>query len=156
MKSEMRILLLALTTALAGCATSGDRAASGKATRDEARGTSPESILAERATTRWKLMIAGKAAEAYDYLSPGYRSLKSREQYAADMQNRPVRWKGVRHQSVECPPPGEYCDVTVEIDYEVTSPLPGVGAVASKAPVTERWIVLDGVWYLVPKEVARN
>lgn len=154
MKIEMRTLLLSSAVALAGCATSGDRSAPAKAagTSD----ASPESILAERATTRWKLMIAGKAAEAYDYLSPGYRSLKTREQYAADMQNRPVRWKGVRHQSVECPPPGEYCDVTVEIDYEVTSPLPGVGAVASKAPVTERWIVLDGVWYLVPKEVARN
>lgn len=155
MKSEMRMLLLGSAIALAGCATSGDRAASGKATNDAARGT-PEAILAERAMARWNLLIAGKAAEAYDYLSPGYRATKTREQYAIDLQNRPVKWKAVQHQSVECPPPGEFCDVTVEIEYEVKSHLPGVGALSSKSPVTERWIVLDGVWYLVPKEVARN
>lgn len=154
MKSEMRMLLLASAIALTGCATSGDRAAAGKAAG--ASGGTPESILAERATTRWNLLIAGKAAEAYDYLSPGYRGTKTREQYATDLRDRPVRWKSVRHQSVECPPPGEFCDVTVEIEYEVKSHLPGVGVLSSKSPVTERWIVLDGVWYLVPKEVARN
>ena len=139
MKSEMRILLLAAAIALAGCATGGgDRAVPGEAAAP--KGGTPESILAERATTRWTLLIEGKAAEAYDYLSPGFRAMKTREQYATDLKNRPVKWTAVHHQGVECPPPGEYCDVTVEIEYEVKSHLPGVGVLSAKSPVTERWI----------------
>jgi hypothetical protein len=119
-------------------------------------GSSPARVLEQRAVARWNLLIAGKAAEAYDYLSPGYRALKTREQYALDLKDRPVRWKGASFGSVDCPPPGEYCDVIVEVDYELQSTLPGVGTLKSKGPVTERWIEVDGVWYLVPKEVARE
>jgi hypothetical protein len=147
--------LFAAVVLLAGCAAGGGGRPAGTAA-PAASGRSPEKILEQRAVARWQLMIAGKAGEAYDYLSPGFRALKTREQYHADMQNRPVRWKGVRFGSVDCPPEGEYCDVTVEIDYEIDSPLPGVGTLKSTGPVTERWIASDGVWYLLPKEVARN
>lgn len=119
-------------------------------------GGSAEKQVEQRAVARWALLIAAKPAEAYEYFSPGYRALKTREQYAIDLQNRPVRWKAARFSAVECPPPGEFCDVTLDVDYEMESTLPGVGTLKSTGPVVERWIALDGVWYLVPKEVARH
>ena len=160
MKILLRPALVLATAWLAGCAAGGatrptDEAAAA-APAASAAGASAEAIVEQRAVKRWELLIAGKTGEAYDYLSPGFRALKPREQYVSDLQNRPVRWKGVRFSSLECPPPGEFCDVTLDIDYETTSPLQGVGVIPSTGPVTERWIVLDGVWYLVPKEVARN
>lgn len=146
------LFMLAPLILLAGCAAGGgSRPADASKTAQ-----SPEKILEQRAVARWQLMVAGKAGEAYDYLSPGFRALKTREQYQTEMQNRPVRWTGARFSSVDCPGQGEFCDVTLDVDYEIQSPLPGVGTLKSTGPVVERWIASDGVWYLLPKEVARN
>jgi hypothetical protein len=157
MKILLRPALVLATAWLAGCAAGGaTRPAEETSAAAPAAGAVDEKLVEQRAVKRWELLIAGKAGEAYDYLSPGFRALKAREQYVADLQNRPVRWKGVRFTSLDCPPPGEFCDVTLDVDYEMNSPLQGVGVIPATGPVTERWIVLDGVWYLVPKEVARN
>ena len=153
MNPMLRTSLLLSALWLAGCAAGGGGTRPAAAAKDTGK---PEQVVEQRAVARWALLTAGKPAEAYQYLSPGFRALKTSEQYAADLQNRPVRWKAARFSAVECPPPGEYCDVTLDVDYEIDSPLPGVGTLKSTGPVVERWIVLDGVWYLVPKEVARN
>jgi hypothetical protein len=155
MNPMLRISLLASALWLAGCAAGGGGTKPSGEPAAKAGGKT-EKVVEQRAVARWALLTGGKLAEAYDFLSPGFRALKTREQYATDMQNRPVRWKAARFKTVECPPPGEFCDVTMDVDYEMESTLPGVGTLKSTAPVVERWIALDGVWYLVPKEVARN
>ncbi|MEJ2534633.1 MAG: hypothetical protein P8008_04015 [Gammaproteobacteria bacterium] len=40
-------------------------------------GKSPEAAVLERAQARWDAVIAGNLSEAYEYLSPGYRSAVS-------------------------------------------------------------------------------
>jgi hypothetical protein len=74
----------------------------------------------------------------------------------ADLANRPVKWTKAEIEGSECPPDAGYCDVTVNVHYELQSPLPGVGTLSSFSPVTERWISSQGNWYFVPKEVARK
>ena len=134
---------------LAGCAGAP------ATTRSEAKGVAPKDVEA-RAQARWDLLVAGKAAEAYDYFSPGYRQVKDRATYAADIAVRPVRWTKAEVKGSECPPDLQVCDVTVEVHYTVESSLPGVGTLASYSPIVERWIETEGSWYFVPKEVARN
>ena len=142
-----------LLAALAACSTpSTTRPDAAAPPVTKATGSQVE----QRALARWELLIAGKTADAYNYLSPGYRELKSQEVYAADMLNRPVKWTKAELVGSECPKGAEYCDVTVNIYYELQSTLPGVGELKSYSPVSERWISSQGSWYFVPKEVARK
>ena len=148
-------LMLALSAALlAGCA-GGPAATKGDSPAAAAAAPAAKDVEA-RAQKRWDLLIAGKAAQAYDYFSPGYRQVKTRETYASDMAVRPVHWTKAEVKGSDCPAGLQVCDVTIEIEYQIESTLPGVGTIQSSSPVLERWIETDGSWYFVPKEVARN
>ena len=140
-RTMYRALAMALCATLAACATGGGTRA-GAGGKDE---------LQARALERWNLLIEGKTAEAYDFLSAGVRSTKSREQYASEMANRPVKWEKVKYESKECAKP-DACVVKLVLDYSVELPLASVGRVSSPAAVEERWIALDGNWYHVPAE----
>ena len=137
-------LVAALTAMLLGaCASTGG----GKSTASTAR---PE----VRAVERWNLLIAGKAAEAWEYLSPGARSTKSRDAYEAEMTQRPVRWEKVESfETPVCASP-DACTVKILVTYSMDVPLPTVGRISSPAVLEEKWIALDGVWYHVPAQLA--
>lgn len=109
-----------------------------------------------RAQHRWDLLVAGKAAEAWEYFSPGYREIKTRDEYAAEIAVRPVKWTKVEVTGSQCPAGEQICDVEVDVYFSMDSSLPGVGKLESHSPLLERWIETDGNWYFVPKEVARN
>ena len=157
---------LALLTACAGGGT-GTRPASGDAPAapagsasavpaGDAPTASAAGSLEARAKQRWDLLVAGRFAEAYDFLSPGYRAVNPREEYAAGLMGRPVRWLSAEVKEKSCPEGEAYCDIHVDVQYEVQSTLPGVGSLKSVGPLQERWIEIDGSWYFVPKEVTRN
>lgn len=133
------------------------------ATRADAPADAPKASAAAavegveaRAQRRWDLLVAGKADEAWEFFSPGYREIKSRETYAADIAVRPVHWTRATVKKSQCPAGESICDVEVEVFFKMESTLPGVGTLESSSPVAERWIETDGNWYFVPKEVARN
>ena len=63
---------------LAGCA--GGPAAS----KADAPAASGAKSVEARAQQRWDLLVAGKAAQAYDFFSPGYRQVKDREDASHD------------------------------------------------------------------------
>lgn len=128
-------------------------------TKTEASSANPAAAdegVEARAQKRWDLLVAGKASEAWNFFSPGYREIKDRESYASDMAVRPVKWTKAIVQGKDCPQGLQVCDVTVEVHFSMDSTLPGVGALESHSPVVERWIEMDGNWYFVPKEVARK
>lgn len=110
----------------------------------------PEQAVEQRATARWQLMVARQWREAYDFLSPGARSVTDADSYARSMDApRHVQWTGASVSRVECSGP-ERCVATVVIQYRLVS----LGAVFSnhqgRNTVTETWLRLDGQWYLVP------
>lgn len=115
---------------------------------------SREQLVEQRAQARWDLLVKRDFAKAYDFLSPGYRQLQSREVYEADFSVRPVKWSAAKVQTVTCPAQTEYCVVDVVIDYDVQSPLPGVGTLHSSAPLQERWVLSGDTWYHVPSEIS--
>lgn len=130
---------------LAACASTGQgERSSGGAVSAE----SSVDVLKTRAKERWDLLILGKALEAWEYLSPGYRQTREAQRYADDMRNRPTRWLSAGVNSVECESE-DVCVVVVRTQFE--APVPGrSGGVQAEGWVRENWLRLDGTWYHVP------
>lgn len=157
MKSILRVSLCAtLLTLLAACAGVSSTKGGGASNQEEA--------LMERAIDRWDLLIASKAGEAWEYLSPGYRATHPQNIYAQEMSQRPVRWSRVEPfvpmadstaKPVECDDAGLSCNVRLQVHFKIRSHLTSVGLLDSSSVVNESWIKLKGQWYLVPKDVAQ-
>ena len=133
----VRSLVLAGVIAIAGCATTG-----GAPSKNE-----DPSVIATRAVERWNLLIASKAEKAYDFLTPGYRATKPRDDYAREMNGRAMRWTNVAYISQECE--ADTCKVKLSVGYKINLGGP-TGNVAASGPVTETWIRSGGKWYALP------
>ena len=151
MRVFMPLLATLIATALlvAGCASETKRADNSPASGAVASGKSvPNSEAQRRALERWGLLIEHKAEEAYDYLSPGYRATKKRDDYAKEMNDRPVKWTKVLPYREVCEKP-DVCVIDLQVDVSVK--MPGVSqAVSSVGFVTETWIRTRGKWYMLP------
>ncbi len=108
------------------------------------------SVIKDRAVQRWDFLIAHQAEKAYDFLTPGYRSTKTREAYAKEMNSRGIRWSEVHYTSQTCE--ADVCKVHLTVDYAVN--LGGMsGNVKSQGFVVETWIKADGHWYYLPNQL---
>jgi hypothetical protein len=105
--------------------------------------------LSARATARWRHLIERKAELAYDFLTPGYRETRTREDYAQAMNNRPVKWQDVAFIDASCDEP-EVCVVRLNITYELEMPVRMTGKVSSIDVLDEKWIFADGEWFMLP------
>lgn len=151
MRTTYRMLLTAALVAMAGCASQSSRPpAEGAAVAPTpvSNAANPALALAGRAEQRWKYLIEGKPELAYDYLSPGYRETRARDEYAELMRSRPVRWTGVQYQDQECD--GEVCKVRLMITYSLEMPVAMVGKVDSVDFQIENWLWIDDNWYFLP------
>jgi hypothetical protein len=135
-----RFLAFAALASLAGCATGPAKPA--KPAKEESA-----EVIQQKSVERWNFLIAHQADRAYDYLSPGYRATKPREEYAKEMNGRGVHWSKVTYNNQQCD--GDTCKVTLFVDYSLKMPGPA-GTVKSFAPLSETWIKLDGRWYYLP------
>ncbi len=146
-------VLIAASALMAGCAA--DSAKPDKASADSAKsavGAVPNKAAENRALERWNLLIAHKAEKAYDYLSPGFRATKTRDEYAREMNERPVQWKKVLPYREVCDKP-DVCVIDLQVDAGVK--LPGVSNMVSTVGfVTETWIRSHGKWYFLPEAAA--
>ena len=137
-------VLIAATMFSAGCASDA-----AKPDKTSAVGAIPNKAAEDRAQERWNLLIAHKADKAYDYLSPGYRATKTREDYAKEMNERPVQWEKVLPYRQVCDKP-DVCVIDLQIDAGVK--MPGVSnKVSTVGFVTETWIRSRGKWYFLPE-----
>jgi len=133
MKLSVGIHLLLATAILGGCALVEKRPA--------------EDSVQQRAQERLDLMWYGKMEEAYLYTSPGYREIRSWQQYAADWAGSQM-WKEAQVHRVNCGDSDQpdSCQVTVRVVFL---------APRQDDPVTtfleERWLWIDGEWYLYQK-----
>jgi hypothetical protein len=107
------------------------------------------SVIKTRASERWDLLIAHHAEKAYDYLSPGYRATKTRDDYATEMNHRGIQWSKVNFVSQECD--ADLCHVHLGVDYTIN--LGGlVGKTKSVGMVVETWVRVKGQWYFLPDQ----
>ena len=129
-RSIATLALAALLLTLAGCA---DKA-------------SPDNVD-RRVVERWNYLIAHQAEKAYDYLTPGYRTTKTRDAYASAMNGRPVQWKAVKITGKQCD--ADRCKVAVDITYSMNMPALHKATEASSVQ-SETWILVDGEWFFFP------
>lgn len=105
-----------------------------------------------RAQQRWDALLAQDYETAYEFLSPGYRSTVSLENYKLAVLARTVKWTGAEVvRPMDCDE--NRCTMLMKIDYMYRSRLPGVGAYGMAQGAEEQWIKLDGVWYFVPDAI---
>jgi hypothetical protein len=107
----------------------------------------------DRSVDRWNLIIAGKPEQAYDYLSPGYRSGRSRAEYADLMRNKPVKWTKAEFVEKDCE--SDICTLGVLISFKFKMQVSGVGEMQSQQTITEKWIRSGADWFFLPDSSAR-
>lgn len=101
-----------------------------------------------RSVERWNHLISHKAEQAYDYLTPGFRSTQTREAYAAAMNSRPVQWKDATFKSKECD--ADRCKVQVDVTYSLAMPGASTSAAGGTRTQNETWLLVDGEWFFLP------
>ena len=130
----IRLGIAGVVLAIAGCAAvptvHSVEAYAGKSLEDQVK---------ERATGRWTALMRGDLEGAYAYFSRPTKETYPMALYRAKM--RPGMWREARVESVKCA--DGVCDVAVSLTVD-HSKLKGI-----TTPVTERWIVQDGLaWYV--------
>ncbi len=105
----------------------------------------PEQIVRDLAAKRWQAIIAKDYARAYQLSAPGYRKVKSAEQFRAAYESAPVKRVSAEVVSLSCD--AEKCRVTVELKNTPVLPFPFRGTVASA--IDETWLKEDGSWWAV-------
>lgn len=144
-----RFAFLALIlTLLAGCAAGGGP----KPTAAVA--PSDDEQLTTRPIERWEHLIAKRLDPAWEYLSPGYRGTRDKDEYIATMSTRPVRWLRAEYHSHKCIDVGSFCEVNLKLTFLVVSRQIGVGEMQSFGYVTERWVKSGDYWYHVPEDIS--
>ncbi len=134
LKTAGRSFGLALTALLVGaCATMGKP---------------PEEAVAERAQERLDLLIAQDYEAAYEYLSPGYRSGVTLNDYQRRMLRQRMQWTDATVTQSDCSE--DACKVRISMAYAVYGAVPGVSRFDSKAVSTEDWVRSSGQWYFIP------
>jgi len=109
-----------------------------------------ETSVEKRVTERWDLLLGGDLAGAYSYLSPAYRSSVSSIQYQRSILLKRVKWTDATHVSSDCIE--NTCKVKISLGYALYGAVPGVKEFNGKQTVTESWVLVNDVWYLVPKD----
>lgn len=107
-----------------------------------------EEIVQQRAQARWDALISEDYDSAYEYLTEGFRSTQSLNNYRFGIQTQRVSWKSAEVTGVECEL--ELCRVSVSIEYSIHQPVPGVTDWNSTRKVFENWIRSDSGWYHLP------
>lgn len=111
------------------------------------------SPVGERAVARWQHIIAGRFADAYALLSPGYRQTISQPDYEMAIRNRPLRWTDASYMDQSCTS-DDLCTVKIMLNFEVQ--MPSVGVVKSQDVLEEKWIRSEGDWYFLPTTTQVN
>ena len=99
-----------------------------------------DAVVAARAKEKWQALVAGDVPKAYEFLSPGSKTVYSLDVYRSSM--RPGFWKAVDVEKVECT--GDVCEVFTQMTYVYNG-------MTIKTPAKESWIKEDGVWWYLHK-----
>ena len=106
----------------------------------------PEAAVKELATQRWKALLAGDMAKAYEYTAPSYRAVSTIDMYKSQFGGA-VNWVGAEVVSVACEV--EKCTPVVRI--EVKHLLGAKFGNTISTHVDETWLLEDGRWWFFQK-----
>lgn len=132
--ADMKFSFFALlVTFLAGCATTL---------------SGGSSTLEQRVEERWALLLQGKLADAYTYISPASRELITLEKYLGSVKSG--MWRSAKISKVSCESE-TLC--TVEVDISYTFKPKGGKVYEGFRVIPETWRRDAGVWWNVPDQL---
>ncbi len=105
--------------------------------------------IEQRVMSMWDTLLAGDLNGAYEHLSPGYRSSVSLSQYQKQLLLKKVKWTSAKYIESECTE--TTCKVKISLGYTVFAAVPGVKTFSSTQTITENWLLIDRIWYMVPE-----
>lgn len=103
-------------------------------------------IVKARASERMAAVIAGDFGKAYQYLTPGYRSTMSSEEYGERLARRATRYEEFSIDSVDCG--RNLCEVDIRLTYSVQ--MRHAGRMRVPHVLDEQWINTRGQWWYKP------
>ena len=134
-KFLVTVLLAVLVQGIAGCGTTG----SVQSTSVVETGAGDVSkLVTGRAQQRWNALLKADMETAYQFISPGGRSVMSLQQYRPRVN--PGFWRGAKVSEASCGT--ETCEVTVLVDVLLQG-------VKFTNPIKETWILDAGKWWFV-------
>src|SRR6218665_2510730 len=139
-----RAAAVAAMVALTGCAA--PTPASPEQAGEQPPPAGPAQAVEQRATARWKALLAGDIKQAYGFTTPSYRAVTSLERYSADLGGV-ATWIGAQVVRVECAT--EKCTAVVKIEAKPIFTTPYRGTITTA--VDETWLLEDGQWWLYQK-----
>lgn len=150
-----KIFALVAIALVAACAPTNSTKPSASASSEVVSGgkETEASSVGERAVARWQHIVAGRYADAYNLLSPGYRQTISQVDYELAIRNRPLRWTDASYMDQSCTSE-DLCTVKIMLNFEVQ--MPSVGVVKSQDVLEEKWIRSEGQWYFLPTTTQVN
>ena len=150
-----KTLALAAIALVVACAPTHSTKPSSSGSSEVAAGMKGEepSPVGERAVARWQHIVAGRFADAYNLLSPGYRQTISQVDYENTIRNRPLRWTDASYMDQSCTSE-DLCTVKIMLNFEVQ--MPSVGVVKSQDVLEEKWIRSEGQWFFLPTTTQVN
>lgn len=104
--------------------------------------------LERRVMARWQHLIAGETLQAYEYLTPGYRSTRTPESYIRTVRSPAISWTSASWRDATCSTP-DSCLVDLLLSYSVR--IPNAGQRPGFRAIQERWLNVDGQWYHLPE-----
>lgn len=109
----------------------------------------PQAELQQRANGYFKALESQEFRAAYDYLTPGYRSAHSFMEYA-QLNRPPGSHTSIEMVEIKCVA-DDACDVFGRSQFKFDKSVNPVGGMIVPMDLQDRWLRLDGGWYLVPK-----
>ncbi len=106
--------------------------------------------LDNRVKAYWDAKVKKDFKTAYTFLTPGWKKTESEQSYIIRMSGIAINWLSTRIDSKTCAKP-DVCKVKVVISFVYRFPTGG-GSIESESKTNENWLMIDNVWYILPKK----
>lgn len=104
----------------------------------------PQTQVRQLATERWQALLAKKWDVAYQYTTPGFRKVRTLDEYRVRVSSVPVRWESAEVLRADCET--ERCVVRIKLN---TRPLlPPFNKTPIESGIDEIWVQQDGRWWI--------
>ena len=107
--------------------------------------------LDNRVADYWKYKINKEFDKTYEFLSPGWKASEELNIYQQRMIASKVNWTEAKLNKKECEQVN-FCTVYSDIEYEFNLKASGNNLMKVPTIVSEKWILKDNTWYLVPEK----
>ena len=122
----------------------------GCAKKETVKNIPTEEVLRERVAEYWDFMIKGEIDKSYLYEEPYYRKTVNMTNHIKSINTVSARWKRAEIKAIKIK--DNMAEVDLLLMIEMTFPKEKIGKIEQEAPLKDKWISVDGIWYHQPSK----